>query len=109
MDLSLIPMNVISAFIAFAASYSVMSHKVKLLEAKVAEQKAELKKYEALRLEDKDNFFKVREKDERRIDEKFQDVDFKREKLKDTLVAQMHTMDKKITEIHAIIVNHKNN
>ena len=49
MDLSLIPMNVISAFIAFAASYSVMSHKVKLLEAKVSEQKAELKKYEALR------------------------------------------------------------
>jgi len=60
-----------------------------------------------LRQEDKDIYFRVREKDQKAIEQRFQDVDYKRELLKDILTSKIHDIDKKLSEIHAVIVHKK--
>lgn len=109
-DLSSIPFNVLSAIAAFIASYTVMKYKIKHMEDVNKKQTLDIENIKAVAQENKDTFFKVREKDMKNTDEKFKEVEAKRELLKDAFTRQIHDMDKKITEIHTIIVtnNRKN-
>ena len=88
-DLTTIPLNVLSAAIAFISSYAVVRFQIKHLR-----EDLELLRTanSALRKE---------------MEEKFITVDFKREVLKDALLSKIHTIDKKVTEIHTIIVHKK--
>ena len=100
---SSLPISMLFAFIAFVSSWAVSKHKISSLEKQVDRQNKEIETLKALRAEDKDTFFKTREKDDKATNDKFAEVDFKREKLKDDLTRHFHTMDKKITEIHTIV------
>ncbi len=109
-DLSSIPFNVLSAIVAFIASYTVIKYKIKHMEGVNKKHGLDIKEIKAAALENKDSFFRVREKDQKLTDEKFKDVEERREQLKDVFTKQIHEMDKKITEIHTIIVtNNKKN
>lgn len=98
--LSTVPASVIFAFISFVAAWAVSKYKISNLEEKV-------KMLEKLRSEDKDTFFKVREKDNRENEDRFHESNFKRELLKDTMTAQIHQIDKKLTEIITIVSSKK--
>ena len=109
-DLSSIPFNVLSAIVAFIASYTVIKYKIKHMEDVNKKQTIDIENIKAAALENKDTYFKVREKDLKSTDEKFRHVEHRREQLKDVFTKQIHEMDKKITEIHTIIVtNYKKN
>lgn len=103
-DISNVPQFVITALITFAGTFSVVKFEIKAIRKKNDNQTMEIEKLKASHIENKDMFFQQRERDQRIINEKFQHTDLKREELKDTLTTQMHCMDKKITEIHTIIV-----
>jgi hypothetical protein len=94
----------ITAIVTFIGTYSVLKYEVKQIKRVNGKQSLEIEKLKASHLENKDSFFKTRERDQRAINEKFEHTDFKREQLKDVLTTQIHAMDKKITEIHTIIV-----
>ena len=103
-DLSTIPVYMITAIVTFIGSYSVLKYEIKQIKRTNGKQSLEIEKLKALHAENKDSFFKTRERDQRAMNEKFEYTDHKREQLKDALTTQMHAMDKKITEIHTIIV-----
>lgn len=103
-DISALPFNVLSAIVAFISAYAVLKHKLKQVEVVNIKQAIDIEKIEAAALANKDTFFKLREKDQKIIDDKFKYVEEKRELLKDAFTIQIHQMDKKITEIHTIIV-----
>lgn len=113
-DLTSVPLNVISAAAAFISSYAVVRYQIKNLKTAINDLKTansaiykEMDSLNDLRQEDKDTYFRVREKDQKAIEQRFQDVDYKRELLKDVLILKIHNVDKKLSEIHAVIVHKK--
>lgn len=113
-DISSIPLNALSALVAFASSYAVVRQKIKSLKEAVKLLKTantashmEMDNLNNLRQEDKDTYFKIREKDLKAIEQKFQDADYRRELLKDVLTSKIHDIDKKLSEIHAVVVHKK--
>jgi len=106
---SSLPISFLFAFIAFVSSWAVSKHKISSLEKQVDRQNKEIETLKALRAEDKDTFFKTREKDDKVINDKFAEVDYKRELVKDQFTAQFHKMDKTLTEIHTIVMQRLSN
>lgn len=113
-DLTSVPLNVISPLIAFVSSYAIVRYQITNLRTDIKDLKTansaihkEMDSLDDLRQEDKDTYFKVRERDQKAIEQRFQDVDYKRELLKDILTSKIHDIDKKLSEIHAVIVHKK--
>lgn len=99
--------NILLLIISFFATLEVFKHRVRKLEAVNANQEKDIENLKNLRASDKEVFFKVRESDNKLFDKKFREVENSREKLKDSLTAKIHDMDKKLTEIHTILTKPK--
>ena len=113
-DLISVPLNIISPLIAFISSYAIVRYQITNLRTDIKDLKTansaihkEMDSLNDLRQDDKDTYFKIREKDQKAIDQKFTDVEYKRELLKDVLTSKIHEIDKKVSEMHAIIVHKK--
>ena len=103
-DLSNVPLPLIMSISSFLGSYALIKYRMKHVEDINKEQKMEIEQTRTTVAENKDIFFKIREKDQVAVERRFQDVDNKRELLKDILTEKIHDIDKKVSEIHAIIV-----
>jgi hypothetical protein len=80
-DLNNIPYSLISGAVAFVSSYAVVRYQINNLKQSVLELK------------------KTVDKNELEVKNEIKEVDIKREQLKD----MVHSIDKKVTEIHAVI------
>lgn len=107
MNLGNIPEFLLTAVLTFTGTFAILKYDVKLLRNKNKKLDLEIEKLKTAHSESKELFSKQREHDQRLVNEKFEHTDFRREQLKDSLTKQMHAIDKKVTEIHTIIVTQK--
>jgi peptidoglycan hydrolase CwlO-like protein len=94
--LDMIPLNIVNIIVTFAASYAVIQFKVKENREEIREGKEEMK-----------NLYSKLETMKNDIDNKMDEEQTKREKLRDELVERVHHIDKKVTEIHTILTTKK--
>lgn len=97
----LIPLGL--SFASFLGSWAVYRHRIAELEKKTEEQGREIARLKATLEANREDYHRTRERDEKNINARFNDVDYKRELLKDTLIQQMHNISNKVTEIHTIV------
>lgn len=96
--LNAIPFDILTAIVTFIASYVVLKFRVKSLEKTNSSQETKITLMEKSITNNKDNFYRTREKD-------IKELDRKREDLKD----EIHELNMKTTKIHVIVQTIKEN
>ena len=98
MDLNTIPAFIVTAFVTFVSSYAVMKNRINYLERQNVKQELKIVTMEKTVTKNREDFYRVRERDLINTDEK-----------RDELIKKMHAMDVKIAEILTIIKSKKDN
>lgn len=85
LNLDFIPYSVVTSLLAFAASFAVIQYKVNQ------------------NTQDMKDLRKVVDENKKESDNKLDDEQLKRERLRSELIERVHDIDKKVTEIHTIL------